>query len=144
MHLPLWSEFKIKAAHAYLGPSIGLHAAELAWNKPIEKYWKRVCLIANNWFSTYFSILAYNTYAVSCLEYLCQMYWIPPRLLKLEARAVAKILKSLSTPMASMAPFQLKVFDMLSIRSVLAINLAAMFRASRVTLWKPENVANRS
>ena len=73
VHLPHWREFKIAAAHAYLSPLVGPEAAEISWDKAIKKYWDRVCLIAGSGSSSYYSILAYNTYAVSCLEYLCQL-----------------------------------------------------------------------
>ena len=63
------------------------------WDKPIAKYWQRVLRIAACGLSAFFSVLAYNTYAVPCLDYLCQMYGVPPRLLKLEIRAISKILK---------------------------------------------------
>ena len=88
--------------------------------------------------SAYYSILAYNTYAVTCLEYLCQLYWVPPELLKLEARAISKILKIPHHAYGVHGPFQLKQYGLLSFRSLLAINCAAMFRASRVTLagWR--------
>ena len=81
-----------------------------------------------------FSILAYNTYAVSCVEYLCQLFWVPARLLKLEARAVAIILRIPSFAFGVDGPLQLSEHGILSCRSILAVNFAAMFRASRITL----------
>ena len=116
------------------GPSLGPGAGDSMWDKPIAKYWGRVLKIAQCGLSAYYSILAYNTYAASCLEYLCQMLWVPERLLKLEARAIAMILKIPSYAYGKDGPFQLKEFGILSIRSILETNLAAMFRASRVTL----------
>ena len=126
--------FKILAAHPYLGPEIGPLAGGLMWDKPINKYWDRVQRIARCNMSMYYSILAYNSYAVSCLEYLCQLYSVPARLLKLEARAVAIILKIPSHALGIDGPFQLHEAGILSCRSILALNFSAMFRASQVTL----------
>ena len=104
------------------------------WDKPIAKYWDRVLRIAACGLSAFYSILAYNTYAVPCLEYLCQTYWVPPFLLKLEARAIAKILRIPHYAYGTDGPYQLKQIGLLSARSLLCCNLAAMFRASCVTL----------
>ena len=52
-HLPQWKEFKIEAAHAYLGPLVGPKAAESSWDKAINTYWDRVCLIAGSGLSSY-------------------------------------------------------------------------------------------
>ena len=104
------------------------------WDKPIDKYWERVIRISKCGLSAYYSLLAYNTYAVSCLEYLCQMYWVPPRLLKLEARAIAIILKIPYYAYGVDGPFQLKGYGIQSARSIVAMNFSAMFRASRETL----------
>ena len=60
----------------------------------------------------FYSILAYNTYAVTCLEYLCQIYWVPEKLLKLEARAIAIILKAPFYAFGKHGPFQLKQFGL--------------------------------
>ena len=75
---------------------------------------------------------------MTCLEYLCQLFWVPPELLKLEARAISKTLRIPHHAYGVHGPFQLKQFGLLSIRSLVAINCAAMFRASRVTLhgWR--------
>jgi hypothetical protein len=73
-HLPEWKNFKIVRSHAYLGPAIGPSAGDSIWDKSIAKYWARVLSISNLGLSAYYSILAYNTCAVSCLEYLCQLY----------------------------------------------------------------------
>ena len=108
VHLPDWSDFSIEDSHAYLGPLIGPNAEDKMWDMPIQKYWNRVLRIAACGFSAYFSILAYNTYAVSCLEYLRQMFWIPKRLLALEARAIAIILKAPYYTFGKHGPFQLK------------------------------------
>ena len=62
------------------------------------------------------------------------MYWVPPRLLKPEARAIAIILKIPSYAYGKDGPFKLKEFSILSIGSILAMNFAAMFRAARVAL----------
>ena len=62
------------------------------------------------------------------------MYWVPKRLLVLEARAIAKILKAPYYTFGEDGPFQLKNQGLISFRSILAINYAAMFRASRTTL----------
>jgi hypothetical protein len=113
------------------------------WDKPIAKYWTRVLKIASAGLSAYYSILACNTYAVSCLEYLCQLFWVPKRLLKLEARAIAITLKIPYYAYGKHGPFQLKGFGILSIRSVLAINCSAMFRASKVTLKGAQGRARR-
>ena len=134
LHLEEWKDFKIESSHAYLGSPIGPGAGDSMWDKPISKYWGRVRRIAACGLSAYYSILAYNTYAVSCLEYRCQLYWVPPKLLKLEARAIAWSLKIPSYAFGKDGPFKLKEFGILSIRSILAMNLAAMFRAARVTL----------
>ena len=66
----------------------------------LTKYWGRVLKISRLGLSAYYSLLAYNTYAVSCLEYLRQLYWAPDRLFKLEARALSIILKTPHLPMA--------------------------------------------
>ena len=58
----------------------------------------------------------------------------PPSLLKLEARAIAKNLRIPYYAYGTDGPFQLKQIGLLSARSILCCNLAAMFRASRVTL----------
>ena len=58
----------------------------------------------------------------------------PPRLLKLEARALSIILKISHYAYGVDGPFHLKAFGVLSARSILSVNLAALFRASRVTL----------
>ena len=84
--------------------------------------------------SAYYSLLAYNTYVISCLEYLCQLYWVPDRLFKLEARALSIILKIPSFAYGINGPFQLKAYGILLARSPFCLNLSAMFRASRVTL----------
>ena len=62
------------------------------------------------------------------------MYWAPPSLLKLEARAISRILKIPSYAFGVDGPFHLKKYGILSCRSILSMNMAAMFRASRVTL----------
>ena len=104
------------------------------WDKPVAKYWSRVLRIAALNLPAYLAILAYTSYAISCHEYLCQMHWAPPSLLKLEARAISRILKIPSYAFGVDGPFQLKNYGILSCRSILTVNLAAMFRASRVTL----------
>ena len=133
-NIPDWKEFKIAKSHAYLGPAIGPEANDDVWNRAIDKYWTRVLRVAGLGLSAYYSLLAYNAYCVSCLEYLMQMYWVPPRLLKLEARALSIILKIPHYAYGVDGPFHLKSYGILSARSLLAVNLAALFRASRVTL----------
>ena len=133
-NIPDWEGFKIAKAHAYLGPGIGPDANDAIWNKAIDKYWSRVLRVAGLGLSAYYSLLAYNSYCVSCLEYLMQMYSVPPQLLKLEARALSIILKIPHYAYGVDGPFHLKSYGILSARSLLAVNLAALFRASRVTL----------
>ena len=132
--LPGWQEFKILPSAPYLGPAIGPAAGDDMWAKPVAKYWERVLRIANCNLSAYYAVLAYNSYAVSCLEYLCQMYWAPPSLLRLESRAIAKILKIPAYAFSVDGPFKLKEYGVLSCRSIVALNCAALFRASRTTL----------
>ena len=67
------------------------------------------------------------------------MYWVPARLLKLEARAIAMILKIPYYAYGVDGPFQLKNYGILSARSIVAMNFSAMFRASRVTLKEWES-----
>ena len=74
MNLPEWKEFKVLRSHSYLGPSLGPGSGDSMWDKPIAEYWGRVLKITQCGLSAYYSILAYNTYAASCLEYLCQMF----------------------------------------------------------------------
>lgn len=93
INIPEWAGFRIRISHAYLGPAIGPGASDSMWEKPIAKYWERVLRIAACGLSAFYSVLAYNTYAGPCLDYLCQMYWVPPSLLRLETRAISKILK---------------------------------------------------
>ena len=83
-HTPDWEGFQVKPYADYLGPCVGPSAGSHMWDKPIAKYWDRVIEIASLGLSAYYAILAYNTYAVTCLEYLCQMFWVPPHLLNLE------------------------------------------------------------
>ena len=80
-HISDWEGFQILPAASYLGPCIGPSAGSHMWDKPIAKYWGRVIKISSLGLSAYYAILAYNTYAVTCLEYLCQVFWIPPTFL---------------------------------------------------------------
>ena len=72
-HLDEWKDFKIESSHPYLGSPIGPGAGDSMWDKPISKYWGRGLRIAACGLSAYYSILAYNTYVVSCLECWCQL-----------------------------------------------------------------------
>ena len=62
------------------------------------------------------------------------MFWTPKRLLALETRAIAIMLKAPYYTFGKHGPFQLKQYGLLSFRSRVVMNLSAMFRASRVTL----------
>ena len=70
VHIPDWCGFQILGRHPYLGPDLGPEAGQELWDKAISKHWERVLRIPGLGLSTYFSILAYNTYALSCLEYI--------------------------------------------------------------------------
>ena len=102
VHIPEWQGFCIKEAGKYLGLWIGPGASELSWDKSLEKHWKRVATIASCGLSTAFSIMAYNTYALSILSYVSQFLWVPFEAIKLEHRALAKILHS---PMYAVGTF---------------------------------------
>ncbi len=69
-NIPDWKDFKIAKSHAYLGPAIGPNADNEIWNRAIDKYWSRVLRVAGLGLSAYYSLLAYNSYCVSCLEYI--------------------------------------------------------------------------
>ena len=107
MNIPDWRSFQILGRHPYLGPDLGPEVGEELWDKAINNYWERVLRISGLGLSTNFSIMAYNTYALSCLGYLCQMFWVPKRLLQLEARALSIILKIPLMLMEWMAPLSL-------------------------------------
>jgi hypothetical protein len=81
-HIPDWRGFSIKKACKYLGLLIGPGALELSWDKPLERYWKRVATIAACGLSSAFSIMAYNTYALLVLSYVSQFLWVPFKAIK--------------------------------------------------------------
>ena len=62
------------------------------------------------------------------------MFWVPKKLLQLEARALSMILKIPSYAYGVDGPFKLKALGILSARSLVSTNLAALVRSSRVTL----------
>ena len=73
----------------FLGPG---HVAE-SWDHALAKFWDRARTIAACGLSPQLAIIAYNTYALTVLGYLCQFFWVPFEALRLEQRALAMIFR---------------------------------------------------
>ena len=87
--------------------------------------------------------MAYNTYALTVLSYLCQFFWVPFKALRLEQRALARILRTPMHAFGLHGPFNLVFAGLKNCRSLLALNLSALFRASVVTLKGWEHLWDR-
>ena len=91
-------------------------------------------MIASCGLSASWSILAYNSYAVSVLSFVSQFDWVPVFVLGLEKRALAKILHTPMHVLGKWGHALLSQVGVRSCRSVLVSGFVALVRTVVATL----------
>eukprot|EP00930_Biecheleria_cincta_P032461 TRINITY_DN22524_c0_g7_i1.p1 TRINITY_DN22524_c0_g7~~TRINITY_DN22524_c0_g7_i1.p1 ORF type:complete len:205 (-),score=14.40 TRINITY_DN22524_c0_g7_i1:433-1047(-) len=97
---------------------LGRQASLFQTSELLPKFQTRAYALAKPNISVIASVLSYNTYAVSLLEYLAQLVVLPSDFLRVENAAVAKLLRTPYLALGTSLPFRLEEVGLRSLRSI--------------------------
>ena len=86
-----WSEVCIADCAKYLGFYTGPGKGEKSWDKPMLKFMQAAAQWCKQALGLQYTALAYNTFAISVLSFVCQLERPPARLLDKEKAVLRKV-----------------------------------------------------
>jgi len=89
--VPQWDAVRIAFSGTYLGFEVGPAAADTSWKAPLRKYREAVCGWVGRAPGLHLATLAYNTFAISKLQYVAQLHGVPPDWAEIEQWAVRRL-----------------------------------------------------
>ena len=104
----IWKEVSVESQGTYLGFSVGPGSPGVSWEKPIHKFSKRCKLWGNLGLGTYFSTMAYNTFAASTLGFVAQLTIPTNTVLRAEQKGINRLLLGPGNWRKESDPFYLK------------------------------------
>ena len=88
---PEWSEVSFADCGKYLGFFTGPGKGDKSWDKPIDKYVKAAQQWCEQALGLQYTTVAYNTFAMSILSFVCQLERPPTHLLNTEREVLRKV-----------------------------------------------------
>ena len=89
--VPAWQGVRVAYSGTYLGFEVGPAAGDTGWRAPVRKFREAVCGWVGRAPGMHLATLAYNTFAISKLQYVAQLHGMPPDWARLERWAVQRL-----------------------------------------------------
>ena len=132
--IPCWKGILVSGCGRYLGFYLGPDASSKSWDVPSKKWIERVHTIKGFGAGMLNSVLQYNSVAISCLGFVCQLEVIPHEILKKENQLLQCIVGGPYQAISHAALVNLCSFGLpVSFRSLAALGAAARYRTAICT-----------